>query len=118
MLKLVKTPSKEIELGQYLSSGALRDDKRNHSIPLLDFFPDPFEPTQTIAVLPVLRRISRPPLASVRECIDFVQQTLEARSRNRSARGLLTRTNFRASRFSMNIMLLTGANQSVKPIHY
>lgn len=83
MLKTVKLPTREVEIHQYLTSESLKGDKRNHSVPLLDFFPDPLDAKVVIAVLPTLRKILDPPPASVRECIDFVQQTLEVRDISR-----------------------------------
>lgn len=73
----------EIEIGKFLSSEDLRNDGRNHSIPLYDSFPDPLDPENYfIAVLPMLKRVEIVPFASVRECADYVHQTLEVCKQN------------------------------------
>lgn len=76
-LKHINKSSPEVEIGQYLSSDALRDDPRNHCLPVLDVLEDPKDPEHVILVIPWLRRIDSPEPASVRECVDFVNQTLE-----------------------------------------
>ena len=77
MLKLVPTSSPEVDIGEYLRSEALGRDPRNHAAPILEMLKDPFEPDHTILVTPLLRRVDQPNPASVRECVDFVEQTLE-----------------------------------------
>lgn len=68
----------EVEIAKFLSSEDLRNDKRNHSVPLHDSFPDPLDPEHySIVVLPLLMRVEIVPFASVRECADYVHQTLE-----------------------------------------
>ncbi|KAG8870526.1 hypothetical protein FRB97_009681 [Tulasnella sp. 331] len=76
-LKHVPSSSPEIEIGRFLCSETLRNDPRNHSIPLLDVLEDPSEPDHVILVLPLLRRLDMPKLASVRECVALVEQSLE-----------------------------------------
>ncbi|KAG8842241.1 hypothetical protein FRB96_005845 [Tulasnella sp. 330] len=76
-LKHVQSSSPEIEIGRFLCSETLRNDPRNHSIPLLDVLEDPSEPDHAILVLPLLRRLDMPKLASVRECVALVEQSLE-----------------------------------------
>lgn len=76
-LKHVNKTSPEVDIGQYFSSDQLRDDPRNHCLPVLDVLTDPTDPENVILVIPWLRRIDSPQPASVRECVDFVQQTLE-----------------------------------------
>ena len=80
MLKLVPTSSPEVEIGEYLRSEALRrDDPRNHAAPILEMLKDPFKENHTILVTPLLRSVDQPDPVSVRECVDFVEQTLEVR---------------------------------------
>lgn len=54
----------------------MKADPRNHSVPLLEVIPDCLTENE-ILVLPVLRRIDFPVLQSIRECVDFVEQTLQ-----------------------------------------
>lgn len=77
ILKSVPISSPEMEIGKFLRSPPLKDDPRNHSIPLLDILEPENEPDIAILVFPLLRRLDSPPLASVREAVDFVEQTLE-----------------------------------------
>lgn len=76
-LKAVHKKSPEIEIGKYLSSPELSDDPRNHSIPFLDVLVDCVDSAYVIIVMPVLRGVMLPLPASVGECLDFVEQTLE-----------------------------------------
>lgn len=73
-LKAVSKASPEVGIGRYLS---LRNDPRNHAVPILDSLDDPVDPEQVILVMPVLRQIDQPLPASIRECADFLEQTLE-----------------------------------------
>lgn len=91
MLKMITLPSHEIDIQRYLNSSGLKDDSRNHTVPLLDSFPDPLDPQKVIAVLPLLRSIEEPPPASVRECVDFVQQSIEVCLVDNAFRWLLSR---------------------------
>lgn len=79
-LKVAPRDTPEIKLGRYLGSDGLREDSKNHSIPLLDVLENEDEPDIVILVLPVLRRLDAPEFASVREVVDFVSQTLEVSS--------------------------------------
>ncbi|KAG8947766.1 hypothetical protein FRC00_008940, partial [Tulasnella sp. 408] len=76
-LKHTNKDSPEVEIGQYLSSEELRHDPRNHCLPILEVLRNEDDPEHVILVMPWLRRIDSPQPASVRECVDFVQQTLE-----------------------------------------
>lgn len=64
-----------------LSPEPLRSDPRNHCLPVLGALKDEADPEHVILVMPWLRRIDTPRPASVRECVDFVQQTLEVGAR-------------------------------------
>ena len=61
----------------FLSTNKLKNDPRNYAVPLLDVLEDPTDPKNAYLVLPLLRTIIEPPPASVRECIDFMEQTLD-----------------------------------------
>lgn len=76
-LKHVSKSTPELEIGRLLISDACRNDPRNHTTPLLDVLATEDDPTNVILVFPLLRRISDPSPASVRESIDFIRQTLE-----------------------------------------
>ncbi|KAG8869656.1 hypothetical protein FRB97_004377 [Tulasnella sp. 331] len=77
MLKRVPRTSPEIAISQFLGSEELRDDPRNHSLPLLRVLYDDKDPESAILVLPVLRRMDSPRPVSIRECVALVEQTLE-----------------------------------------
>lgn len=62
---------------KYLSSDALASDPRNHAVPLLDHFRVEEDPSRSYMIMPLLRRISRPPFETVYNAIDFVDQILE-----------------------------------------
>ncbi|KAG8922681.1 hypothetical protein FRC01_013737 [Tulasnella sp. 417] len=76
-LKPIPKSSPEIPIGILLTSDKLRDDSRNHAVPLLDVIEDPTDPDGVILVLPMLRRIDSPLPGSVKECLELVEQTLE-----------------------------------------
>lgn len=77
MLKIAPKDSPEIEIGEYLSSEELQRDPRNHSLRLLEVLRDPSDAKNVILVLPLVRRVDEPPPASVRECCDIIEQTLQ-----------------------------------------
>ncbi|KAG9027015.1 hypothetical protein FS837_004401 [Tulasnella sp. UAMH 9824] len=76
-LKHTSNDSPEVSIGQYFSSEQLRNDPRNHCLPVLDVLKNEDDPEHVILVIPWLRRIDSPEPASIRECVDFIQQTLE-----------------------------------------
>lgn len=78
-LKRVPKDSPEIEIGRYLSSEELQKHQDNHACPLLDVLHDDKDDENVILVFPTLRRLDMPELASVRECVDLIYQTLEVR---------------------------------------
>ena len=81
-LKVVLNSSPELEIGAYMSSPGLRNDSRNHCVPYLDVFPDPLSSAHSIIVLPLLHAIDQPLPESIRECVDFIEQTLEVSFRD------------------------------------
>lgn len=60
-----------------LASPALKNDPRNHCVPVLDILVDPVVPDGVILVLPLLRQIDRPAPATIKEFVPLIQQTLE-----------------------------------------
>ncbi|KAG8871034.1 hypothetical protein FRB97_009147 [Tulasnella sp. 331] len=78
-LKYSFKSSSELDIGRFLASEDLLEDPRNHAMPLLDFLEDEIDPEIVILVFPLLRRMDKPRPASVRECVYFIEQTLEVR---------------------------------------
>ncbi|KAG8898377.1 hypothetical protein FRB99_007486 [Tulasnella sp. 403] len=76
-IKHIPKDSPEIPIGQYLSSEELRRDPRNHACPLLDVLEDENDQDNVIIVAPLLRPVTSPSPASVKECVEMVGQTLE-----------------------------------------
>ena len=60
-----------------LSSGDLLNDPRNHSVPVLDLFPDDQDPSISYMVMPFLRDPDDPELEKVSDVIDLIDQVLE-----------------------------------------
>ncbi|KAJ3474984.1 hypothetical protein NLI96_g12133 [Meripilus lineatus] len=77
LLKKVKTEGSEIDLALYLSSPELREDPRNHCVPILDDFQDDADETITYIVMPLLREFDNPIFGSVNELLDFGDQIFE-----------------------------------------
>ena len=61
----------------YLSQSQLREDPRNHAVPILDTFDDDDDDSVAYIVMPLLREIYEPPFMLVRDVVDFVDQVLE-----------------------------------------
>lgn len=76
-LKSAPKNTPEVEIGRLLSSDSLKADPRNHSLPLLDVVEDDTGPDEVILVLPLVRRLDDPVFVSIREMVDFVDQTLQ-----------------------------------------
>lgn len=55
------------------------DDPTNHSVPILDTFIDPVDPSISYLVMPYLRLSGDPAFGVVEEVIDFVDQVFEVR---------------------------------------
>lgn len=60
-----------------LSSPPLRDDPQNHSVPILDAFPDDEDAKISYIVMPFLHQIDKPEFRWVGEIVDFVDQIIE-----------------------------------------
>jgi len=76
-IKRVKTGDNESRITTMLSSERLRQDPRNHSVPVLDLFQDDEDPRISYIVMPFLRLIDSPQFDLVEELVEFVDQTLE-----------------------------------------
>ncbi|KAG8994245.1 hypothetical protein FRB94_010036 [Tulasnella sp. JGI-2019a] len=76
-MKRVKVDTNEIKISRFLWSEELRNDPRNHSVPLLDVLYDPADVEHAIIVMPLLRKVDDPYLISVREVMEVMEQTLE-----------------------------------------
>ena len=57
----------------------LRNDPRNHCVPVLDAFPDEGDNAVTYLVMPLLRPFDDPPFDFVHDIVDFTDQILEVR---------------------------------------
>ncbi|KAI0722006.1 hypothetical protein C8T65DRAFT_629974 [Cerioporus squamosus] len=77
MIKKVVRDSEEVRITTYLSSEALREDPRNHCVPVLDVLNDPEDPTVSFMVMPFLRRIDDVDFDTVGSIFDCVGQLLE-----------------------------------------
>ena len=67
----------EVEISQYFSSEALRSDRRNHCVPVLDVLNVPDDPDINIIVFPLLRNCNDPDWATVGELVSFLVQIFE-----------------------------------------
>ena len=77
LFKKIGTDSAELRLATYLSSEELRKDPRNHCVPILDVLRDPFDPSISYLVMPLLRRIDMPEIDTVESVLECVGQLLE-----------------------------------------
>ena len=75
-IKRCNNNSREVQIAQYLST---LHDPRNHSVAVLETFPDPLDPQLTLMVMPFLRPCNDPEFRNIGEVIDFIDQTLEVR---------------------------------------
>ncbi len=81
MIKRVLAGSQETNILQHFSSSTLRQDNRNHCVPLLDVFNDSEDEDYNYIVEPVLRGFDEPGFFTVGEVVEFVRQMLEVRDR-------------------------------------
>jgi len=79
IIKEVERNDEEIRIARMLNSEPLKDDPRNHSVPLLQVIDDPDDDTKSYLVMPLLRPADHPPFDHVKEIVDFVDQLLEVR---------------------------------------
>ncbi|KAI0676775.1 kinase-like domain-containing protein [Trametes maxima] len=76
-LKKVASTSLELDLARYFSTEELRQDPRNHCVPLLDVIPHPDDPTVSFMVMPFLRYVNRPPFETIEDMFECGEQILE-----------------------------------------
>jgi hypothetical protein len=67
----------EVDIGQYLSTGALRADTHNHCVPILEVLEVPDDDTTLLIVMPLLRKFDDPPFGTLGEVVDCVKQAFE-----------------------------------------
>jgi len=77
MIKKIGRNDQESLIAQMLSTPELREDPRNHCIPIIEVFDDPDNDSVSYMVMPLLRNASDPQFQYVKEIIDFVNQVLE-----------------------------------------
>lgn len=70
----------ELEITCFLSSDALREDPRNHAVPLLDTFSHTVTPNGILIFTPWLGSLIQLDVERVNELADFMLQTFEVRS--------------------------------------
>ena len=75
-IKRVQTSSDELKIALMMSPEASQEDKRNHSVPILDHFTD-VDGEYSYMVMPFLRPIDKPPFETVENVVEFVDQILE-----------------------------------------
>ncbi len=79
LLKRVAADSKEVKIASYFSSQEIREDPRNHCIPVLDVIPDKDDSSKSYLVMPFLRYADRPPFESIQSMLDCGEQLIEVR---------------------------------------
>ncbi|KAH7888240.1 kinase-like domain-containing protein [Phlebopus sp. FC_14] len=67
----------EAEIAQFLSSSSLLSNSHNHTVPVIDSFAHSTEPEVLYLVMPLLRPFDEPSFTTIKESIDFVDQTLQ-----------------------------------------
>jgi hypothetical protein len=67
----------EAEIGQYLSTEAMRTGPRNHSVPILDVLQPEDDDGLIILVMPLLRNFDEPSFGTLGEVVDCVKQAFE-----------------------------------------
>ncbi|KAI0316380.1 hypothetical protein OF83DRAFT_1060482 [Amylostereum chailletii] len=76
-IKQVVTGDQESTIACYFSSDAMRQHPDNHSVPILDLFPDGDDPSISFMVMPYLREFYSPSFEYVGEVLDFGEQVLK-----------------------------------------
>ncbi|KAI0316379.1 hypothetical protein OF83DRAFT_1060461 [Amylostereum chailletii] len=79
-IKQVTTGDQESTIVCYFDSENLRKHPDNHSVPILDIFPDVNDPSMSFMVMPFLREINEPTFEYIGEVLDFVDQVLKGLS--------------------------------------
>ena len=76
-IKYVGKSTNKFALSKIASSSTFAENPHNHCTPILDTFVDPSDDTMCYLVEPFLRQMNEPPIETVSEVIDFVDQTLQ-----------------------------------------
>ena len=79
-IKRVGRGDEESRIAQMLSTEELREDPRNHCVPIIEVIDDPQDDSISYMVMPLLRNADSPPFQCVKEIVDFVDQVLEVGS--------------------------------------
>ena len=79
-IKEVKTDGKEHHIAQLLMQEDWINDPRNHCVPIFKIFQDHNNPQVSYIVMPFLRPADDPQFDTVKEIIDYVDQSLEVRT--------------------------------------
>ena len=83
-IKKLSSDSNELRIAAYMSSEELRQDTRNHCVPILDVLVDQNDPTMTFIVMPLLRYIDDPDFDTVGSILDCVEELLEVNTQSPS----------------------------------
>lgn len=70
LLKRVAMDSMEVKIASYFSCQGIREDPRNHCIPVLDVIPDKDDSNKSYLVMPFLRYVDRPPFELIQRMLD------------------------------------------------
>ncbi|KAL5513779.1 hypothetical protein ACEPAH_4180 [Sanghuangporus vaninii] len=76
-LKRTHPSSRELRIHRFLSDPERIRDSHNHTVPILDEFPDDSDPSCLYIVMPLLRPYDSPGFFSVDEVADVIKQLLE-----------------------------------------
>jgi len=76
-VKRVQTAGTELQIASMFSSEHLRNDPKNHCVPILDAFQDDGDDSSSYMVMPFLRAIDEPAFELVDDVISFADQILE-----------------------------------------
>jgi hypothetical protein len=77
LIKRIGRNDEESRIIQMLNTPELREDPRNHAVPIVEVFDDPDDDSVSYLAMPLLRNAGNPPFQYVKEIIDFVDQILE-----------------------------------------
>lgn len=78
-MKRARADSEELHIMSYLNTDELRQDPRNHCVPLLDVLRDPLDADMSIMVMPFLKYIDKPDMERVEDVLQCIDQVLEVR---------------------------------------
>ena len=77
-IKRVPTNGDELKIALMLNAEPLRQDPKNHCVPVLDHFQNPDDSETSYMVMPYLRQLEDPNMRLVDDIVSFVDQILEA----------------------------------------